>query len=136
MLKDAVSIPGIWMTHVFNKSLKMKQPGESPLFVPGQPCFHKCEKCEADPKRGRDKYKKVRNDCMQCAKNKPYELLKTGMVGGPSIVFCLYHESGKSRICNNAKVCARIVGFNTNSLLLHCSGQEMPCSKEEYVEVD
>ena len=30
----------------------------------------------------------------------------------------------------------KIVGFNANSLYLYCFGQEMPCSKEEYVEVD
>ena len=39
---------------------------------------------------------------MQCAKNKPYELLKTGMAGSPNIVLCRYHESGESRIRNYA----------------------------------
>ena len=75
---------------------------------------------------------------MQCAKNKEYELLKTGVVGGSSIVFCQYHESGKSRIHNytNAKICSKIVGFNANSLYLYCSGQEMPYVKKEYVEME
>ena len=74
------------------------------------------------------------------AKNKSYELLKTGMAGGPSIVFCQYHESGKSQIHSHqytdANTSNSVIGFYANSLYLHCSGQEMPCSKEEYVEVD
>ena len=49
MLKDVVSILGISVTYVLNKSLKMKQLGEPPLFAPGQPCFHKCTECEVDP---------------------------------------------------------------------------------------
>ena len=79
MLKDAVSIPGISMTYVLNKSLKMKQPIEPELLAPGQPCGHKCTECEVNPKRGCEECKKVRNDCTQCAKSKPYELLKTGI---------------------------------------------------------
>ena len=73
-------------------------------------------------------------------KDKSYELLKTGIVGGPSIVFCQYHESGKSQINShqyrNVQTSYSVIGFNANSLYLYCSGQEMPCSKEEYVEVD
>ena len=123
MLKDAVSIPGISVMYALNKSLKMTQPSESELFAPGQPCFHKCAKCKVDPKPCCEKCKKVRNDCTQCTQNKPYELLKTGMVGSASIVFCQYQESGKSRIHNytNSKICSKIVGFDVNSLYLYCS---------------
>ena len=42
MLKDVVSIPGISMTYVLNKVLKMKKPGDADLYAPGKPCFHKC----------------------------------------------------------------------------------------------
>ena len=46
MLKDAISIPGISMTYVLNKTLKMKKPGDPELYAPGQPCEHKCnEEC-------------------------------------------------------------------------------------------
>ena len=73
------------------------------------------------------------------AKNKPYELLKTGMVGGPSIAFCRYAEVGVSQIRSHkypdAKICKLIDGWDANSLYLYCSGQEMPCGKESYVEV-
>ena len=34
------------------------------------------------------------------------------------------------------KTCAKVVGFDVNSRYLYCSGQEMPCSKEQYIEVD
>ena len=38
MLKNAVSIPGILMTYVLNKALKMKKPGDPDLYAPGQLC--------------------------------------------------------------------------------------------------
>ena len=61
------------------------------------------------------------------------------MVRGPSIVFCRYTEAGKSQIRShkhqNPKTCASVIGFDANSLYLYCSGQEMPCGKESYVEV-
>ena len=99
MLKDTVSIPGILMMYVLNKLLKMKQPGKMELFALGQQCFHKYTKSEVDPKPGCEKCNEVSNACTQCAKIKPYELLKTGMVGGPSMqVFSLYHEPLKSQI--------------------------------------
>ena len=63
-------------------------------------------------------------------KSKPYELLKTGMVSGPSIVFCYYHESGKSLIHSHqytdANICSKVVSFDANSVYIYCSGQEMP----------
>ena len=98
MLKNAVSIPGLSMMYVLSKSLKMKRPGKWELFAPGQPCFHKCKKCEIDLKPSCEKCKKIWNNCTQCAKNKPYELLKTFMIGGPSIVFAgiMSLESPKS----------------------------------------
>ena len=114
MLRDVASIPGISMTYVLNKSLKMKQPSELELFAPGQPCFHKCKECKRDPKPAFEKCKKIRNDCTQSTENRPYELQKTGMVVGASIVFFQYHESGKSQIHSHqytdVKSCARVLG--------------------------
>ena len=62
------------------------------------------------------------------------------MVGGPSIVFCRYAEKGVTKIRphvygEEAKTCESVVGFDANSLYLYCLGDEMPCGKEEYVEV-
>ena len=143
MLKDAVSIPGISMTYVLNKALtETAVAEENELYAPGLPCTHTCEACRTKnrPAAGCNKCKRVRNECNQCPKNKPYELLKTGMIGGPSIVFCRYAEVGKTKIRSHqwedAKNCESIVGFDANSLYLYCSGQEMPCGKEQYFEVE
>ena len=84
MLKDAVSIPGISMIYVLNKALKMKKPGDPDLYAPGQPCEHKCNEEGCLGKDCTD-CKRVRADCTECSKNKPYELIKTGMIGEPSI---------------------------------------------------
>ena len=43
MLKDSVSIPGISMTYVINKAIKLKEKNDPDLYAPGQPCTHKCE---------------------------------------------------------------------------------------------
>ena len=36
---------------------------------------------------------------------------------------------------DNSKTCKSVVGFDPNFLYLYCLGDEMPCGKEEYVEV-
>ena len=134
LLKDAVSIPGISMTYVLNKALKRKKYSEPDLFAPGEPC--KCE-CSSDdcPKKGCEKCKEIRDNCKICTKNEAYEMLTTGMIGGPSIVFCRHAEAGVSKIRSHiyreedAKICRSVQGLDANSLYLFCSGQEMPCGK-------
>ena len=138
LLKDAVSIPGISMTYVLNEALKRKKYSEPDLFAPGEPC--KC-KCSDDcGKKGCEDCKQTRKDCETCTKNEAYEILTTGMVGGPSIVFCRYAEAGvskiRSHINNEAKTCRAVLGFDANSLYLYCSGQEMPCGKEKVFHCD
>ena len=135
LLKDAVSIPGISMTYVLNEVEKRKKYSEPALFAPGEPCKCKCsDDCE---KASCEKCKEVRKDCETCTKNEAYEILTTGMVGGPSIVFCRYVEAGVSRIRSHryseadAKTCCAVLGLDANSLYLFCSGQEMPCGKEK-----
>ena len=156
LLKDAVSIPGISMTYVLNKALKMKKKSDPDLFAPGDPC--KC-KCKNDCKKvGCEKCKEIRDNCKICTKNEAYEMLTTGMIGGPSIVFCRYAEAGVSKIRSHiysdsdresgeaagataelekaklradAKTCRSVLGLDANSLYLFCSGQEMPCGKEK-----
>ena len=44
MLKDAVSIPGISMTYMLNKVLKLKKPGDPYLYATGQPCEYNAMK--------------------------------------------------------------------------------------------
>ena len=141
LLKDAVSIPGISMTYVLNKALKMKKKSDPDLFAPGEPC--KCE-CSSDDcqKKGCEKCKEIRDNCKICTKNEAYEMLTTGMIGGPSIVFCRHAEAGVSKIRSHiyreedAKICRSVQGLDANSLYLFCSGQEMPCGKEKVFHCD
>ena len=94
ILKDAVSIPVIWESYVLNKALK-KIP-ECELYVPSDLCKHKCE--ETCTKQKCKACKEVRKEGIKCPKNQVYELLKTGMVGGPSIICCRCHKCGKTKI--------------------------------------
>ena len=138
LLKDAVSIPGISMMYVLNEALKRKKYSEPDLFAPGEPC--KC-KCSYDCKEGCEKCEEIRDgNCKICTKNEAYEMLKTGMIGGPSIVFCRYAEAGVSKIRSHihkkAKTCQAVLGFDANSLYLFCSGREMPCGKDKVFHCD
>ena len=135
LLKDAVSIPGISMMYVLNEALKRKKYSEPDLFAPGEPCKCKCsDDCE---EAGCEKCKEIRDNCKICTKNEAYEMLTTGMIGGPSIVFCRYADAGVSKIRSHiyrgadAKTCRSVQGLDANSLYLFCSGQEMPCGKEK-----
>ena len=140
LLKDAVSIPGISMTYVLNKALKIKKKSDPDLFAPGDPCKCKCKNdCQ---KKGCEKCKEIRDNCEICTKNEAYEMLTTGMIGGPSIVFCRHAEAGVSKIRSHiyseadAKTCRSVQGLDANSLYLFCSGQEMPCRKEKVFHCD
>ena len=96
LLKDAVSIPGISMMYVLNEALKRKKYSEPDLFASGEPCKCKCsDDCEKFPC---EDCKEVCDNCKICTKNEAYEMLTTGMIGGPSIVFCRYAEAGVSKI--------------------------------------
>ena len=136
LLKDAVSIPGISMMYVLNEALKRKKYSEPDLFAPGEPCKCECSSDDCGKTEGCEKCKEIRDNCKICTKNEAYERLKTGMIGGPSIVFCRYAEAGVSKIRSHiysekAKTCRSVHGLDSNSLYLFCSGQEMPCGKEK-----
>ena len=140
LLKDAVLIPGISMMYVLNEASKRRKYSEPDLYAPGEPC--KCECSDDCEKVSCEKCKEVRKDCKICTKNEAYEMLTTGMIGGPSIVFCRYAEAGVSQIRSHrysgadAKTCRAVLGFDANSLYLFCSGQEMPCGKEKVFSTD
>ena len=116
ILKDAVSIPGVSMRYVLNKALKLNPKIE--LYAPGEPCRHKClsscfeKTCKA--------CREVQASCTKCTKNEAYELLQTGMVGGPAIVFCRYHERNvtgiRSHVYSELKTCKTILGYDANML--------------------
>ena len=135
ILKDAVSIPGVSMRYVLNKSLKLN-PGIE-LYAPGEPCKHKCEAscfrktCKA--------CKEVQNSCTECTKNEAYELLQTGMVGGPAIVFCRYHERDvtgiRSHVYERPKFCKTVLGLDANMLYPSTLVEDFPCGKEKLIKV-
>ena len=62
------------------------------------------------------------------SKNKHiYQLFKENIVGGPSIIFNQYHESGKTFIGNNTnKPCKKIISYDANALYLWSIGQHFP----------
>ena len=60
-----------------------------------------------------------------------YEMLKTAVVGGPSLVFTRKHVAGETRIRSHqyedARLVKRIVGYDANSLYPSTMMKEMPC---------
>ena len=72
----------------------MKKKKYPDLCAPGQPCIHKCKETCTGCKICRENNKK----CETCPKNRAYDLLQTGMIGGPTIVFCRYANAGKTKI--------------------------------------
>ena len=71
----------------------------------------------------------------ECEKAAIYELLRTGMVGGPAQVFTRYHEKDMTCIRSHvygekSKLTKGIIGCDKNGLYLYCSSNVMPCGKE------
>ena len=138
LLKDAVSIPGISMTYVLNKALERDKKLE--LYAPGGYC-NKCKAIKKELKSCEDKdsCKSLQDKMVKCKcdPTAAYELLRTGMIGGPAIVFCRYHEKDvtriRSHIYTNGKLCKKLIGYDANSLYLYCSGLDMPCGKETLI---
>ena len=57
-----------------------------------------------------------------------YHTMKSNIIGGPSIIFTRYHESGRTNIRENENIpCQSVLGFDANSLYLYAIGQPMPC---------
>ena len=71
----------------------------------------------------------------ECEKAAIYELLRTGMVGGPAQVFTRYHEKDMTCIRSHvyrekSKLTKGIIGCDKNGLYLYCSSNVLPCGKE------
>jgi len=134
MMKDAVSIPGLSMRYALNKALTKKKKVK--LYAPGGVCKNcrifeeNCRICDCPGAVGEGGYCQ---DCVseiarigkcKCDETTVYNLLKTGMVGGPSIVFCRYHEAGMTKIRSHkydkAKTCRGVIGYDANALYLYC----------------
>ena len=138
MIKDAVSIPGISMTYILNKALDNDKNLE--LYAPGGACNMCKEKKSQLDGCGTDCQKALKgmNDC-KCDPVETYNLLKTGMVGGPAQVFTRYHEKDVTYIKSHIereKLCKKIIGCDANALYLYCSGDVMPCGKDKLTVIE
>ena len=125
--KDAVSIPGISMTYVLNKSLEKNKKLE--LHSPGGIC-HLCrdilEELQHCSCNGALKCGAFCKECQlgrqalarcKCEKTAVYELLRTGMVGEPAQVFTRYHGKDITRLRSHVygekvKLTRVIIGYD------------------------
>ena len=92
-------------------------------------CGGYCEECQSDMQ--------ALEKC-GCEKTAVYELLRTGMVGGPAQVFTRYHEKNTTHIGSHvyeekSKLTKGIMGYDVNALYLYCSGDVMPYGKDTLV---
>ena len=136
------------MTYALNKSLGKNK--KLKLYSPGGIC-HLCQdireelrrcSCNGALKCGAycEEYQldmKTLEKC-ECKKAAVYELLRTGMVGGPAQVFTRYHEKDITRIRSQmyeekSKLTKGVIGYDANALYLYCSGDVMPCGKDTLV---
>ena len=79
--------------------------------------------------------REVQISCTDSTENQAYKLLQTGMVGGPAIVFCRYHERDitgiRSHVYENPKLCKTVLVVNANMLYPSTVLQDFPCGKEK-----
>ena len=117
MLKSAISLPGLAIRWLFTQ---VKTPRVLPLTSDFS----------------------IADVCASVARSLPvllldklnedlYTTIRGGIVGGPSIVFHRYHETGCTKIREKtygdaAKPCAKIVGVDANALYLWSMSQDMP----------
>ena len=71
----------------------------------------------------------------KCENIAVYDLLRTGMAGGPAQVFTMYHEKDITNIRFHAyeeksKLAKVVIGYDANALYLYCSSDIMPCGKD------
>ena len=146
--EDAVSIPGISMTYVLNKSLEKNKGLE--LYSSGGICClcrdkrEELQHCSCNGALGCGGYcEECQSDIQtlekcECEKAVIYELLRTGMVGGPAQVFTRYYEKDITCIRSHvygqkSKLTKCVILYDANSLYLYYSGDVMPCGKDTLI---
>ena len=117
MLKDAITLPGLAVRWMFAESGRVTRihPGvtsDSPRL------FREIRHC-------------LPVQLIDEANNDLYDLIKSNLVGGPSIIFHRFHQRGMTKIreaqyASSARPCDLVYGIDANSLYLHCLMQEMP----------
>ncbi len=60
--------------------------------------------------------------------------MKSGIVGGPSIIFKRYVEAGKTLIRNGSKLYKKAMGYDANALYLWAISQWMPTGDYKRIE--
>ena len=88
-------------------------------------CVGYCEECQLDMQ--------ALEKC-GCEKAAVYELLRTGMVGGPAQIFTRYHEKDITRERSHvheeeSKLTKDVIGYDANVLYLNYSGDVITCGK-------
>lgn len=117
MLKSAVSLPGLAVHWLFKVVSDPRPP-------PNREAFGQRELRE---------YLRARQPVilLDSRNSDLYDVIKSGVVGGPAIIFHRYHEKGKTNIRQHcygeeARPCQRVLGVDANALYLHCLGESMP----------
>lgn len=68
-----------------------------------------------------------------------YGMLKEAVVGRQSLVFTRYPEAGVTRVRQHLfkqpRACKRIIGYDANALYLSTMVREMPCGKEQLIQL-
>ena len=57
---------------------------------------------------------------------RPNTELRNNIVGGPSVIFCRYHEDGVTKIRNGEMYAKTILGFDCNSMYVEAMARDMP----------
>lgn len=132
MLKEAISLPGLAVNWLFKHS--------RPHF---EPPYAKIDQDESlDQLRGKVVRRLTDNLGVSLIdfRNKDiYDTVFSNIVGGPSIVFCRYHEAGKTIIREAegmGKICKKIHGVDANGLYLWAICQEMPTGYPKRWKID
>ena len=135
------------MTYVLNKSLEENKKFElySPVDVchlyrdiredlqhcscnGALKCGASCKECQLDMQP---------LERCECKKAAVYELLRTGMVGGPVQVFTRYMKKTSHARPHlyeeKSKLKKSIIGYDANRLYFYCSGDVMPYGKDTLV---
>lgn len=119
MLKDAISLPGLAVKWMFEEIDKCKNSNLNHLI--GLPPFV----------ISRELLSSQPIYLINNSNKDMYDLIKNGIVGGPSIIFHRYHEIDstyirKLKFGKKAKICKKILGMDANALYLWSMDQMMP----------
>ena len=107
------------------------------MYPPGEPCICRCDSCtEAKTKRiGCIDCSEIKDACTVHSKNKAYLWLKSANTGGLSDVFCRYACKNETYIKSSNNKVKIIIGYDANSLYTSGLLDDLPCGKEQYVEI-